>query len=187
MPHALYPRSQGSQTGSENCHVSNTQNHKPGIRAQLGLCCMYLHVCVRAHMCGPTCIHVHVCVCSQLHGNLPGAGQGRHGGKIYSRPGELGDRCPCLLTQPWEFGRMTSSTLILRCPWYMGTSYLIWVAGLQVSFVAWRVASLQSRGCHSNNDLCRPQFLSTEPPGLEGQQFRQRVIEGQLGEVSQTS
>lgn len=117
MPRALYPRSQGSQTESENCHVSNTQNHKPGIRAQLGLCCMYLHVCVHAHMCGPTCIHVHVCVCLQLHGNLPGAGQGRHGGKIYSRPGELGDLCPCLLTQLWEFGRMTSSTLILRCPW----------------------------------------------------------------------
>lgn len=66
MPCALYPRSQASQTGSENCHVSNTQNHKPGIRAQLGLCCMYLHVCVHAHMCGPTCIYVHVCVCSQL-------------------------------------------------------------------------------------------------------------------------
>lgn len=36
--------------------------------------------------------------------------------RIRCRSGEPGDLCPCLLSQPWGIGRMTSSTLILRCP-----------------------------------------------------------------------
>lgn len=76
VPCALYPRPLGSQTGCENCHVSHTRQGS-GLRAQFSICCVHLHV----RMYGPTYTFLHVCVyvyvSLQLHGKLPGGGQGR--------------------------------------------------------------------------------------------------------------
>lgn len=43
--------------------MGHTQNHQPGVRAQLCIWCVHLCVCEHMHMCESTCIRVHVCTC----------------------------------------------------------------------------------------------------------------------------